>query len=87
MGASVSGLVTMVSREFLFLVLLANVFAWPVAYLLMQRWLSGYIYRIDMGVGIFIWATVFTLFIAMLTVCLRAVRAALANPVEVLRHE
>jgi len=87
LGASVSGLVTLVSKEFLILVLAANIIAWPVAYLLMQRWLSGYMYRIDIGLDIFIYAALFTLFISMLTVSYRAVRAALANPVESVRHE
>ncbi|MBN1210999.1 MAG: ABC transporter permease [candidate division Zixibacteria bacterium] len=87
MGASISSLVTMVSREFLILVLLANLIAWPAAYLLMRRWLNGYIYRIDISPDIFVVAALLTLFIAMLTVSHQALRAALANPVEALRRE
>ncbi|MDD3731470.1 MAG: FtsX-like permease family protein [candidate division Zixibacteria bacterium] len=87
LGASVSRMVTMISLEFLLLVLLANIIAWPAAYLLMKYWLSNYIYRIDQGPGFFLAAAALALFISFMTVCYRSVRAALKDPVKVLRYE
>lgn len=87
MGATVSLVVVLLVKDFSRWVLLANIIAWPAAYLLMRRWLIGYVYRVDIGLNIFIYAALFTLFISMLTVSHRAIRAALANPVESLRHE
>jgi hypothetical protein len=87
LGATIFGIVQLITREFLFLVLLANLFAWPVAFYLMTRWLEGFAYHIDIGVGDFIMAGVLALLIAIMTIGVRSVRAALANPVKTLRYE
>jgi putative ABC transport system permease protein len=58
-----------------------------VAYLVMERWLSGFAYRVDLGFGVFAAAGVVALLVALLTVSGQAVRAALADPVESLRYE
>jgi len=87
LGASVGGIVGLMSKDFAKLVLLANVVAWPVAYFTMNKWLGDFAYRIDLGIGIFAFAGTLALLIALLTVILHAMKAALANPVEALRYE
>ncbi len=87
MGATVSGIVLLLSKEFVMLSLLANLVAWPIAYYAMDRWLQDFAYRIDIGWWVFALAGGFALVIALLTVSTQAVRAAIANPVESLRYE
>ena len=86
-GASGPEIVGLLSREFTKWVLAANLIAWPVAYFVMQRWLRGFAYRAEIGVGIFLLSGLLALLIALLTVSYQAIRAALANPVESLRYE
>jgi putative ABC transport system permease protein len=87
LGASISGIVLLLSKEFTKLVIVSNLVAWPVAYWAMNRWLQDFAYRIHIGVGTFLLAGVLALVIALLTVSFQAVKAALANPVEALRYE
>lgn len=87
LGASVTSIVVLLSREFTYLVLIANLLAWPIAYYGMTRWLEGFAYRIDLGSETFILGGIAALMIAWLTVSYQAVRAALANPVKALRYE
>ncbi len=87
MGASAPRLAARLSREFVGLVLLANVIAWPVAYYAMSRWLRGFAYRIGLGPGVFVLAALGALVVAVLTVATQTMRAASANPVESLRYE
>jgi len=87
LGASVSGVVTLLSKDFVKLVLLANLIAWPIAYYAMNRWLQDFAYRIEIGWTVFALAGGLALVIALLTVCTQAIKAALANPVEALRYE
>ncbi len=87
LGASVPGLVHLLSKEFTILVLVALVAAVPVAWWAMERWLSNFAYRIDVGIWIFIVAGIIALAIAWLTVGYQSIRAALANPVESLKDE
>jgi len=87
LGASVPGVVQLVAREFVVLVAMAAVLAWPLAYFGMTRWLEDFAYRIDLGVGAFLWATLAALGIALLTISYHAIRAALADPVKALRYE
>ncbi|MDQ3290969.1 MAG: ABC transporter permease, partial [Bacteroidota bacterium] len=85
LGASVANIVALLSKDFLKLVLLANVIAWPLAWWAMNRWLQNFAFRADLGWWIFALAGVATLFIALLTVSFQAVRSAVANPVNSLR--
>ncbi|MBC7921324.1 MAG: ABC transporter permease [Ferruginibacter sp.] len=87
LGAGVSDIVALLSGDFLKLVLIANLIAWPLAYYAMRRWLEGFTYRIDMGWWIFGLAGVSAVLIALLTVGYQAIKAAVANPVESLRTE
>lgn len=87
LGASVSRVATLLSRDFALLVLLANLIAWPAAWFAMNKWLLNFAYRIEIEWWIFLLAGGLALVIALLTVSTQAVRAALANPVEALRYE
>ena len=87
LGATTSGITTLLSKDFLKLVVLANVLAWPMAYVFMNQWLENFAYRITLDVSLFILAGVTTLFIALLTVSYQSIRAATADPVRSLRYE
>jgi putative ABC transport system permease protein len=87
LGASVSRIVGHLSKEFMLLVVMANIIAWPVAWFAMSKWLQNFTYRIDMGWWIFILSGALALFIALLTVSYQAIKAAHANPVDALRYE
>lgn len=87
LGASVPGIVFMLSKEFLKWVVIATVIAWPIAYYAMNKWLQNYAYRIEISPWLFVLAGLIALIIALLTVSFQAVKAAGANPVESLRYE
>jgi putative ABC transport system permease protein len=87
LGATVSGLVALLSNEFLKLVGLAFVVAAPLAYFAMQRWLEDFAYHIELGPGIFLMAGATALIIALASVSYQAIKAARANPVKSLRYE
>ena len=86
-GASVMGIIGLLSRDYIRWVLIAFVLATPVAYLAVGRWLESFAYRIDLGAGVFLQAGALALGIALLTVITQAVRTARAKPVEILRYE
>jgi putative ABC transport system permease protein len=86
-GASVLEIVKLFCTEFGALVLIANVIAWPVAYFAMQRWLSGFAYRTELGPFVFVASGLLALAIATLTIALVATRAARAKPAISLRYE
>jgi len=87
LGASMRDIFVLLSKEFVFLVLFANLFAWPTAYFLMHKWLENFAYKVNIGFWIFIFAAVVAFVIALLTISFQAMRAALANPIESLRYE
>lgn len=87
LGASVGGIVGLLTAEFGILVLIANVVAWPVAYFAMQRWLAGFAYRIELGLLVFVESGLLALGVAALTVAAVARRAARAGPIAALRYE
>jgi putative ABC transport system permease protein len=87
LGASVSGITLLLSQDFTKCVLFANIFAWPVAYYLMNKWLQNFTYRIGLSVWIFLISGLAALCIALLTVSFHSIKAATANPVESLRYE
>jgi putative ABC transport system permease protein len=87
LGASISNVVGLLSKEFIKLVLIANIIAWPVAWYAMNKWLDEFAYRINIAWWVFALAGFLALLIALLTVSYQAVRAALSNPVKALRYE
>ncbi len=87
LGASVAGIVTLLSRDFLKLVLLANLLAWPIAWYGMYHWLQDFAYRTSLSAWTFGFATVLALLIALVTVAFHALKAASSNPVNALRNE
>jgi putative ABC transport system permease protein len=87
MGASIQNIVSLLSRHFIRLVLLANLIAWPLAWYAIHRWLEDYAYRIPMSWWVFMLAGVLAMAIALVTVGILAFRAAVANPVKSLRTE
>jgi len=87
LGASVTGIVQLLSRDFLLLVLMALVLAVPVAWWSMNQWLQGFAYRITISPWVFAAAGLLAIVIALLTVSIQAFRAARSNPVKSLRSE
>ncbi len=87
LGATVSNLVTMLSKDFVKLVLLAAVIAIPAAWLVMRNWLENYPYRINLGPAVFAFACLLVVFIALATVSYQGIRAAISNPAKSLRTE
>ena len=87
LGATVFKITLLFSKEFLKWVLISNVLAWPVAWVITGKWLEHFEYRIDMTIGPFILAGVSALLIALLTVSWQVIRAATENPIKALRYE
>lgn len=87
LGASVSGIVSLLSKDFLALVLIAIVIASPLAWYGLDRWLAGFAYRVELNGWMFAAAGVMALLIAFLTIGFQSVQAALANPVKSLQNE
>jgi len=87
LGASVPGIVNMLSKEFLQLVIIAAIIAFPTAWIGMNKWLQAYAYKINIGWWVFAIAGMLSITIAITTVSFQAIRAALANPVKSLRSE
>ena len=87
LGASVINITSMMSKDFLKLVAISVLIAPPVAWLVMNKWLQGFAYRINISWWIFIVAGLIALLIALLTVSFQAIKAAIANPVKSLRTE
>jgi ABC-type antimicrobial peptide transport system permease subunit len=87
MGATTGQMVMLQVKEFVRCIGIANIFAWPIAYLVIIDWLKDYAYRINLAPGPFLFAAILTLVIGLLTVIYQAVRAAVANPSDALRYE
>lgn len=87
LGASVPGIVLLLSKEFTKWVLVANIIAWPIAWYVMSKWLQNFAYRVNIGIWVFILSASLALMIALITVSYQSIKAALANPVESLRYE
>jgi len=87
LGSTTTGIIALLGRELVGLILLANLVAWPLSFLAMNRWIQNFPYRVTIGIEVFIGSSLIVLLIGLLTVSHQAVKAALANPVKSLRYE
>jgi putative ABC transport system permease protein len=87
LGASVGQIMNMLTKDFMKLVLISNIFAWPITYLLAKDWLSNFSYQIDMPILPYVFATFLALIIALITVSSQAYLAANSDPVDALKYE
>ena len=87
LGASFSQTMSLLLKEFVALVVLANIIIWPLAYYFMNKWLQDFAYRINMSWWVFALSGGIALLIALTTVSFQAIKAAMANPVKSLRYE
>ncbi len=87
MGASVTNILTLLSKEIIVLVLLANLIAWPIAWFFMKQWLDTFAYHIEMDGLLYILAACMAIVVAILTVSTQTIKAAMSNPAKTLRYE
>ena len=87
LGASIANIAFLISKDFLKLVLIANCFAWPVAYYATTHWLRNFAYRIDIGPAVFVLGGIMAFVVALISISVQTQRAAFTNPVNALRYE
>ncbi len=87
LGASASKIVSLVSKDMVYLVIFSSAIAWPAAYVIAGKWLQNFAYRIDLSIVIFILSGLIALVIAAVTISFQTIRAAYSNPVNTLRYE
>lgn len=87
LGADVSRIVSLLSKDFIFLIVIASLIAFPIAWWALSNWLQDFVYRINMPWWVFVLAATLALVVAVATVSFQAIKAALANPVKSLRAE
>jgi len=87
MGASVSNIVFILSKEFSIWVILANIIAWPLAYIALKKWLQNFAYKIQINLAYFLLAGIATCAIALIIVSFQTIKAANSNPVKALNYE
>ena len=87
LGASISSLYCLISKEFVKWVVIANIFAWPIVYILTKTWLQEFAYRIQLGAGFFLLGGLISFGIAVLVVSVQVIRATTDNPVNSLQYE
>ena len=86
-GASIQSLLILLSKDFVFLVLISLCLSIPLTYLIISDWLNGFAYRIDIGWEVFLLTGMISLLVAMLTIAYQTIRTALSQPAETLKHE
>ena len=87
LGATVPNVVNLLSKEFIYLVIISNVFAWPLAYFVINNWLQAFAYRTNITIWTLLLPTLLVLPATMITVSFQAVKAGFTNPVDTLRYE
>ncbi|HMI03435.1 MAG TPA: ABC transporter permease [Pedobacter sp.] len=87
LGASTLELVKMLNSSFLWMVLIANLIAWPVSYIFISKWLEGFAYKAPLSIWPFMIAMLLSIGITLITVSLRSYRAANTNPIDALKYE
>ena len=87
LGAKVSQLIILLSKEFVKWLVIANLIAWPISYILMNSWLENFSYRIIIGIETFVLSALIAFVVSLVTVSFHSIRAALANPVDSIKYE
>ncbi|MBN1186870.1 MAG: ABC transporter permease [Bacteroidales bacterium] len=87
LGASVISIISLYSREIFWLIIASSIIAWPLAYIITNKWFNNFAYTIDFNWWIFLLAVVFSVFVALLTVWVQAYRFAVSSPLKTLRYE
>jgi ABC-type antimicrobial peptide transport system permease subunit len=87
LGASNFNILTLLNKDFIKLVAIANVIAFPLAYIIINKWLSSYEFKVSISVVPFVIAAILSLIIAILTVSVQSVKVAKANPIDALKYE
>ena len=87
LGATIPNIIQSISAEFLKLVMIANMIAWPVSYLLVNKWLAGFPYKVEINIIVFITAGAIALGISLITIGYTVMRSATSNPIECIRYE
>ncbi len=87
LGASIPSILTLLSKEIVILIIVANLIAWPLAWYFMNKWLDSFAYHIDMNVAIYFLAATMAIILALITVSIQTIRAAMTNPSNTLRYE
>ncbi len=87
LGASVPGVVVLLSKDFLKLIVVANVIAWPLAYFGMNKWMQNFAYKSGIGLWVFLYTGILAIAIALATVSYQSIKAALLNPVDAIKYE
>ena len=87
LGASISRIIVLLSKDFLKWIVIANTVAWPAAYFAMTKWLQNFAYRVEIAPLFFVLSALITLLVASLTVSFRVVKITRSNPVDSLRYE
>lgn len=87
LGASIQNIIYLISLDFVKWMLIANLFAWPIAFFMIREWLNDFAYRIELGIEVFLLAGLSALVLTLITVSSQLTIAAFSNPVETLRYE
>jgi putative ABC transport system permease protein len=87
LGCSVTQIMTLLSKELIALVLVANLIAYPIAYFSITRWLNEFPYRMDINIYTFLLSTLLAVIISLLTISYQSLKAATANPIDALKYE
>jgi putative ABC transport system permease protein len=87
LGASVPGIVVLLSKDFLKLIVVANIIAWPLAYFGMNKWMENFAYKSGIGLWVFLYTGILAVGIALATVSYQSIKAALLNPVDAIKYE
>jgi len=87
LGASFFNILNRQLREYFILILLSNLIAWPIAYIVMTKWLQSFAYRVNISIGTFFYCCIITFLVAFITVIYHTAKSAFANPIESIRYE
>jgi putative ABC transport system permease protein len=87
LGSTVSGIVILLSREFIYLIIFAALISWPITHFLIERWLQNFAFRIEINYLVFVFSCMLIILISLLTIGVKSIKASLTNPVNVLRCE